>query len=76
LAEILTKTLNFIIAYQSQTANPYAYLNNAMVVFLSTLLERCSRRLSVGNEEFISAPFIDDELYRRIKQWMRGDDDE
>lgn len=75
-AEILAKTLTFILTYQNQTAQPYPYLNNAMVVFLSTLLERCSRHLSAGQEESVMPPLINDELYRRIKIYLRGEEDE
>jgi hypothetical protein len=38
-----------------------------MVVFLSTLLERCSSRLSIGDDEIVTPPYIDDELFKRVK---------
>lgn len=47
-AEVLAKTLTFILKYQSETDLPYPYLNNAIVLFLCTLLDRSSARLSTG----------------------------
>lgn len=39
---ILTKTLNFIIQYQSQSVLEYHYLNNCIIIFMSALLEMCT----------------------------------
>jgi hypothetical protein len=58
-AEIVIKALTFIVKYQVNQTPSSSYLANAMVVFLSTLLQRFSKKLSVG-EEGNSAPFIDD----------------
>jgi hypothetical protein len=58
-AEILIQAVTFFVKYQvSQTPSSF-YLANAMVVFLSTLLQRFNKKLSVG-EEGNTAPFIDD----------------
>jgi hypothetical protein len=46
-----------------------------MVLFLATLLDRCSRRLSIGEEEAAVPPFINDGVYRQIKLYLQQDDE-
>jgi hypothetical protein len=71
-AEIVSKALAFILNYQVNQAHSSNYLANAMVIFLSALLERCSKKLCVGEEGNSSAPFINDELFYQMKLYQRG----
>lgn len=75
-AVILGKTLIFILKYQSETTLPCFYLNNAIVIFLCSLITKWSKKISIGTQEREVPPFINDEIYSRVKAYMGGNSDE
>lgn len=50
-SEILARAYSFVMAYLYTESQPFMYLNYTMVLFTSTLLDRCSRRLRMSENE-------------------------
>ena len=58
--QILANTLKFIIKYLDVANTQFLYLNSTMTFFLATLLDRCAKNISVGdNPDKPVKPFID-----------------
>ena len=68
---ILTKTLDFIVRYQRQSALEHQYLNNCVIVFMAGLLELCTRNVD-GQEAEPRLPLINSEVYLRMKEHLRA----
>lgn len=66
--QILAKTLKFIIRYLGVGNTRYLYLNSVMTCFLSTLVDRCAKKISVGDDpDKPVKPFIDYQISRQMK---------
>lgn len=76
LAEIIGKIVHFTELYQSESKMEGEYLNNSIVLFFASLLNRFVKVISVSEEEDSTVPpHIDDELFRRIKSQLNIDDE-